>query len=76
MANKPADYSEQQFFFEMVRKPEAFTWNRPELILILLCPVAMRLAQRTNWPLVRECWRQAYGVHPLSEIRLEAKPCP
>lgn len=76
MARKPEDYTRDKLFKDLINLPENFIHNGPELIEIRLCPVAMRLAQTMNWPLVRECWRQAYGIHPLSQIRLEPLPCP
>lgn len=75
LADKPSDYSQRSLFEELLRLPQAFSWGQPELILLRLCPIALRLAHQANWPLIRECWRQAYGIHPLCQVRLEAK-CP
>jgi len=76
LARKPADYTADRLFADLVALPESWHWDRAQLIEIRLCPVALRLAKQANWPLIRQCWRQAHGVHPLSEVRLEPIPCP
>lgn len=73
---KPPDYSEDRFFQELLRLPEAFEWTRAEAIVLQLCPVAMRLARQINWPLLRQCWHTAWSVSYLCEVRLEPRRCP
>jgi hypothetical protein len=68
---KSDDYSDLQFLTELLRLPASFEWPRVELIVLRLCPVAMRLAQRTHWPLIRQGWFQEFGVDYMCELRLE-----
>ena len=74
LSPKPEEYSEFRFFEELLRLPESFLWEgRLEPIVLRLCPVAQRLAQRTNWPLLRQCWFLAWGVAYACPLRLEPR---
>lgn len=68
----PPEATEEHLFRNLIRLPESFEWqDQVHHIIVRLCPVAMRLARRTNWPLMRQCWHSEWGVAYACPLTLE-----